>query len=430
MIPRLALGLALAASASSAQSIASGPSIEFVNGHWFTGSGFTPPHTLYAVNGVLHDLRPPRIDTIIDLGDGYVIPPFGDAHTHNLDGPANLDHVRDAYIAEGTFYVQVLTNTATGADAVRAQFNRPCALDVAYANGGLTSTLSHPFLAYEPRGGLGMYDGSQWKAHWTEIRASRRLENNAYWFIDSIADLDAKWPRFLASHPDLVKIFLLEAQEAPPVISDTMSVGHGLRPSLVPAIIRRAHAAGLRVAAHIETARDLAIVLDAGVDMLAHLPGYELTPPTTEHDVEISDDVARRIAARGIAITPTLSIGGLAEGADSVSLATRRRVLQRRNIARLVSHGANLVVGSDWYERTARGEVDALRSLGLWTNLGIIRMWAVATPRSIFPRRRIGALSPGYEASFLVLRRDPIRDFDGALASVAMRVKQGCVLSR
>jgi hypothetical protein len=127
-----------------------GPALAFVNGRWFTGEGFEP-RTFYSVNGVLETRAPARIDRTIDLAGGFVIPPFGDSHTHNLDGAFRIDTMVAGYVREGTFYVQVLTNTRSGADAVRAMFNRPCALDVAHANGGLTSTLSHPFLAYEPR---------------------------------------------------------------------------------------------------------------------------------------------------------------------------------------------------------------------------------------------------------------------------------------
>jgi imidazolonepropionase-like amidohydrolase len=75
---------------------------------------------------------------VLDLQGRFVIPPLGDAHTHNLDGEFRLASMRDAYVAEGTFYVQVLTNTTTGAAQVRSRFDGPCSLDVVYANGGLT----------------------------------------------------------------------------------------------------------------------------------------------------------------------------------------------------------------------------------------------------------------------------------------------------
>jgi len=401
-----------------------GPSYELANGLWYTGDGFRR-RTFFAVNGYLQEERPARVDNVLDLAGGYVIPPFGDAHTHNLDGAWNLDKVRDDYLREGTFYVQVLTNTATGAAEVRSRFNRPCDLDVLYANGGLTSTLSHPFLAYEPRA---MRIQGDWAAHAAEIRKSRLRENNAYWFFDSLSDVESKWPKVLEGHPDIVKIFLLNAQEHPPAMPDTgLPSGHGLLPSLVPELVRRAHAAGLRVAAHIETASDFAIGVSAGVDLFAHLPGYGLENNTPTSVAEIADSDAAAAGARGVAVTPTVSWTWPARGPDSAATVARRQELMRRNIRLVLSKGVHVVVGSDWYGQTATREMTALRQLGLWDDAGLVRLWAVETPRAIFPGRRIGRLEPGYEASFLVLRANPLEHFD-AVKDIRLRVKQGCRL--
>jgi imidazolonepropionase-like amidohydrolase len=53
----------------------------------------------------------------------------------------------------------------------------------------------------------------------------------------------------------------------------------------------------------------------------------------------------------------------------------------------------------------------------------------VTTPQAIFPKRKIGSLSPGYEASFLVLRGDPTADWK-ASREFRMRVKQGHAVNR
>lgn len=47
---------------------------------------------------------------------------------------------------------------------------------------------------------------------------------------------------------------------------------------------------------------------------------------------------------------------------------------------------------------------------------------------TIFPKRRVGYLKEGYEASFLVLNADPLQDF-AAVQKIEMRVKQGEILS-
>ncbi len=61
--------------------------------------------------------------------------------------------------------------------------------------------------------------------------------------------------------------------------SRTDTIGdRGLDPALAPKVVAKAHAAGLRVSAHVDTERDVRIALSGGVDELAHLPGYAIGP--------------------------------------------------------------------------------------------------------------------------------------------------------
>ena len=83
-----------------------------------------------------------------------------------------------------------------------------------------------------------------------------------------------------------------------------------------------------------------------------------------------------------------------------------------------------LLLGSDRFGDTAATEAAALVRSGLFSNLELLRMWSVTTPRAIFPDRRIGRLSDGYEASFLVLEADPLADFANT-RRIVRRVKQG-----
>ena len=420
--PRVSARLAPAETSGAGKSL----SYAFINGRWFSGRDFKT-RTFYSVAETLQAQRPARVDSTIDLAGGFVVPPFGDAHTHNLNGPSQLRTLPSAYLEEGTFYVQVLTNARSAADAVRGQFNHPCTLDVVYANGGLTSTLSHPFLAYEPFA-MGLYKPAEWHTHAGDIRQSRLLENDAYWFIDTQADLDAKWSRILADHPNLIKVFLLDASDSASAPADTgLPQGHGLKPSLVVEVVRRAHAVGRRVAAHIETGQDFALAVDAGVDLVAHLPGYEMPAGANPSRFEVSKQAARLASRRGVFLTPTVSLAVIAEGPDSGATVSARQLLQRRNLQVLLREGVRIVVGSDWYGKTAHGEVETLRALGLWDNLGLLKLWAEATPQAIFPHRRIARLASGYEASFLVLRENPVERPE-ALSHIALRVKQGCLI--
>src|SRR5687767_12531699 len=56
---------------------------KFINGRWFDGKSFQR-QTLYAVDGVLTKKKPVKVDETIDLADRFVVPPFAEAHNHNL----------------------------------------------------------------------------------------------------------------------------------------------------------------------------------------------------------------------------------------------------------------------------------------------------------------------------------------------------------
>lgn len=403
------------------------PTWAFENGQWFDGRRFAT-RTMYVADGVFREDRPVRVDSTVDLKGAWVIPPFGDAHTHNLDGTFNLDTVRARYIKEGTFYVQVLTNSVSGANAVRDRWNRACDLDVTYANAGITSTLSHPFLAYEPRAMRSIPFGADWRDHATAIRASRLRLGDAYWFIDSLPDLDRVWPRVLATRPDLLKVFLLDATETPPVMPDTgLPSGRGLRPSMLAAVMERARAQGLRVSAHIETAADLRLAVEQGVTIFAHLPGYALADALDLAPYEIDEATAKLAGRSGVTVIPTLQWASNPGGETTPAGIRRRLDLQARNIDRLRRHGVTVAVGSDQFGSTAAPEFDAFRKLGLWSNAELLSLWGEQTSRSIFPGRKIGRLAAGYEASFLVLPSDPVASLD-ALQGITMRFKQGCRL--
>jgi hypothetical protein len=133
----------LASPASYARENPAAPTYALVHGLWWRGDGFEA-RTFYAVNGILRERAPARVDSTIDLTGLYVIPPFGDAHSHNLSfARARMDSVRDAYLREGSFYVQLLGNSARKLAALRDRYDHPCALDVTAANGILTATDGH-----------------------------------------------------------------------------------------------------------------------------------------------------------------------------------------------------------------------------------------------------------------------------------------------
>jgi imidazolonepropionase-like amidohydrolase len=108
------------------------------------------------------------------------------------------------------------------------------------------------------------------------------------------------------------------------------------------------------------------------------------------------------------------------------------RANQVANLRTLLEAGVKIAIGSDGIsgERrfvTARDEVNFLAGHGMLDNLALLRAWAVDTPRTIFPDRKLGELRPGFEANFLVLGADPLDD-PANLHRISLRVKAGRVL--
>lgn len=375
--------------------------LTLVGGLWFDGISFEE-RTMHVEDGIFVEALSAEADSTVDLAGGYVLPPFGDGHTHMLDGGTRLEGFVEQYQSDGIYYVQVLTNGSSGAQEVRDQFNQPGRLDVLYANGGLTSTLGHPFIAYEPRAmGLAWQEVLERR---DEVRESRIQERNAYWFLDTPEDLDRQWDDILATRPDLLKIYLLHADDPNhPLDPDAMGLT-GLSTKMASAIVSRAHEAGLPVWAHIETVDDFRIGLDIGVDGFAHLPGYQLGVFDAAEDPEtmrLPDELVLRAGSAGVGITPTVSLIELYAAEDTARIR-RAHDLQRDAIERLRAAGAKILVGTDQYGTTSAKEAWVM-ARDMMEAIEIVDLWSRETPQAMFPNRRIGRLEVGWEASFIIL---------------------------
>ena len=57
---------------------------EFANGKWFDGQKFVA-RKFYTVGGRLTARKPTRVDKTFDLAGKFIVPPFAEAHNHNLE---------------------------------------------------------------------------------------------------------------------------------------------------------------------------------------------------------------------------------------------------------------------------------------------------------------------------------------------------------
>jgi imidazolonepropionase-like amidohydrolase len=423
-------GLAFQTAPASA---ASPPALEFRNGRWFDGERFVE-RTLYAAGGIFTDERPTVVERTLDLAGGFVVPPFAEAHNHNLHDGA--DAALRKYLEQGVFYVKNPNSLARTTSSIRAQVNRPDSIDAVFSGGGLTASGGHPCDVARPMIERGV---------WGEADA----DGGFYFTLDSEHELVERWPAIRAQPRDFLKTYLLYSEEYALRRDDEALVGwRGLDPAMLPEIVRRAHAEGWRVSTHVETAADFRHALAARVDEINHLPGFrprtafvaELAGMPLEPVYELSTyaltaEDARQAAEQGTVVVTT--IGGLLERLEAVPAGTPEGdeaaqviALLRANLALLREQRVSLALGSDEYdldEGTVVDEFLAVQRLGVIPPAELLRRWCEDTARTIFPARKLGRLEPGYEASLLVLGGDPLAD-PARVRDIRLRVKQGRVL--
>ena len=389
--------------------------VAFTNGLWFNGNSFRH-RTGYAVGSVLSFRRPSRLDATVDLAGKFVVPPFGEAHNHNVEILNKIDALIQRYLRHGIFYVKDPDNLPSGRDQVLPKINRPESIDVAFSNGGFTGKDGHPTELVKRNIDRGI---------WTPADGDGAF----YYSISSEAELERKWPGFLATKPDFVKTYLLFSEDYAARKDDPKYFGwKGLDPALLKAIVQKAHGVGLRVSTHVESAADFHNALMAGVDEINHTPGFRVSGDVANHSLsefQIAESDARFAASHGVYVVTTLADASQPVSAGKLS---ERDELNRRNLALLKKHRVKLALGSDNYRGDTVPEALYLESLHVFSNRELLEVWCDTTAKTIFPQRNIGKLQNGYEASFLVLDGNPLEDFS-AVQHISVEVKQGHVLA-
>lgn len=388
--------------------------IKFNNGQWFDGSGFQR-RVFCSVDGTLKSSCPEKVDEVIDLKNGYVVPPFADAHNHYIAGPHNIDSILNQYLTDGIFYAKNPASIKRDTDKIRDKINKPSGVDVTFANAALTATGAHPVRLYEETLSKVKQPGPD-----------GTFENLAYVIMDNPQDVEKKWSGILADHPDFIKVHLLYSEEFEKRRDDPKYYGNkGMDPKLLPLIVEKAHQAHLRVSCHIETATDFRNALAAGIDEINHMPGYY---PDSDHPdwYPITRQDADLAAKKGVVVVTTTYVS-TDEMKDPAELK-RAREIQANNLKLLHDAGVTLAIGPDVFGVTSLAEAMNLRDLHVFDNLTLLKMWCENSVATIFPGRKIGHLQDGYEASFLVLNENPIANFDN-VKTIRLRFKQGTFIN-
>ena len=387
--------------------------IAYTNGNWFDGQVFIQK-TGYTVGSTLTFRRRRHIKQTIDLHGGFVVPPFGEAHNHNVETLNKIDELIATYLRHGIFYVKNPNGLARDRTPLSPKLNRPDSIDVVFSNGSFTATGGHPVEIAER-----VIRAGKW--------TSADGEGGFYFTVNDEKELDEKWPDLLRTHPDFIKTYLLYSDQYQRRHNDPhFFAWYGLDPVLLPDIVKKAHVAGLRVSTHIENAADFHTALVAGVDEINHMPGFRRLNDVENHplsEYEISEADAMFAAKQGTYVVTTLG------GAQTLDGAQRREQddLNKKNLSLLLRHQVNLALGSDSYRQDTLPEALYISSLHAMDNRTLLNIWSTGTARTIFPHRKIGEVKEGYEASFLVLRSNPMENFT-AVEQIDSAVKQGHML--
>jgi imidazolonepropionase-like amidohydrolase len=384
----------------------------------WTGSGFER-RTLAVRGGLFVKPASATGGERIDLGGGFVVPAYGNAHAHVTTASAGASW---NFLKNGVFYVWN-PNTIVASDADRAFFARPDTFDVAVAQGGITEPGGHPEKLYVDILTRYVYKG----------KTLDYFLGNAFHYGRDVGEIDRALDLLKSQKADFVKAYLLHSEDYASRRDDPLFYGRkGLNPANFAHLVGAARRRGLPVVVHVETAADLKVAALSGSAVAGHLPAY--WGGDTDADLAgkaLTAADAATVARSGMLLVPTyaLAAGHFADaekaGKLDRELQARAYAMQAANLKLLKRAGARFLMGTDTAGQIF-DEAEHLVAIGGLSTGEALRI-VLETGKQLFPTRRIGCFEVGCEADFLLLAADPSRDI-AALRKIVKMVKAGTEL--
>lgn len=321
-------------------------------------------------------VRPPPGYEIIDRTGAFVVAGFWNSHTHPVTAdlvghPALSDAEIEARLGAPflrwgfTTIVDLASETAIATD-LRARVEAS-ALDVPRL-----LTAGSPFY---PEGGTPLYA--------RPIYEALGLASDE---VATPADAAEKVARQAGAGADAVKLFTGSITGGP----DSVVL---MDPAIVRSAVLQARAERLPVFAHPTNAEGLSIAIDNGVTILAH------TAPLAG---EWPDSFAAELAARDVALVPTLS---LFEAYPDPSTPTR---LAQQQLGALVRAGGDVLFGTDAGFVPDTDPVQEYQLMAAVMGWRDILAALTTNPAQRFGEsRRRGRVAEGFQADLVILRNDP-----------------------
>ena len=187
------------------------------------------------------------------------------------------------------------------------------------------------------------------------------------------------------------------------------------------AVVGEAHAHGARVAAHARSDTGVALALAAGVDSI-------------EHGDSIRPERAREMAARGVFLSPTLTVGIYVAGPRAragCAICAELPKIHAKSFANCRKAGVKIAFGTDaggfpWTEVHQAEEFENEVRLGM-TPLEAIRSATTVAAELLRLPAGAGTIERGAPADLVAVAGDPLRDVS-ALRRVEFVVKGGKIV--
>lgn len=246
-------------------------------------------------------------------------------------------------------------------------------------------------------------------------------------------------------HPDVIKMWVDD-------FYGQFRKDQVMKPGIYQAIIKEAHANGIRVAAHLYHLADAKSLVDAGIDIMAH----------SIRDAEIDDALIKEMQDRHVSYIPTLSLDEFAFAYEDdpkwladprfkaslepgvyemiTSAAYKDKISKSpvtpqekealptalKNLIKLYRAGIPIALGTDAGASPIRAQgFSEHMELQLMVKAGLTPMEAITIAtrngaRLLQIDKDQGTLEKGKKADFLVLDKDPLSDISNTLSISAV----------
>jgi imidazolonepropionase-like amidohydrolase len=362
----------------------------------------------------------------VDLGDVTLMPGMIDAHTHILhDDPADYTST----LVTHSIPSRAIRATALARDALMSGFTSLRDVEsegAMYADADLAAAIESGVIhgprlqvctrGLAPTGGY-LPDDLAWDV---SIRTGAQLADGPDDLRQAVREQISHGARWIKVYADFGGVYGT-TNPARPLRS---------RPNFTAAemnaIVDEAHRHGIKVAAHAMGWDAIDLALRAGVDSIEHGNG-------------LTDDLAVRMSAQGVALVPTITPFKNFAAQNPPERARRVIDAHKAAIKRALARGVRIANGSDAgsypWKNGLGGELAALVEYGLTPPQALRAATSVAgalldkrcgAEERDCPRNRVGVVAPTYLADLIAVEGDPTADIQ-AVTKVRWVMKDGVV---